>query len=259
MNGPIKILIIEDDEFVRFSLRELLEENEYSVTEAVNGHEGIKAAAKLLPDLIICDIMMPGINGLEVLHSLSQNIKTAVIPFIFLTALSDIRDLRNGMALGANDYIVKPYDSGTLLNSIKTRLKKIDSLKASIRNQNPDYASVENEKSKLTDKHLLFLENHTDAAFFKIEDIIYIEAQNVYTCIHNKEGKSITIRKILKQWEEHLPENFIRISRSVIINSDFISRTEKLPNRSYKVFLRNVEKPFNLSPGYKAILKTKTI
>ncbi len=253
MNSKLKILIIEDDEFVRFGLKELLEENNYEVFEAINGPEGVKAAVKVLPSLIICDIMMPELDGLGVLKALGQNIKTAVIPFIFLTALSDIKDLRKGMDLGANDYIIKPYDTKMLLNSVNTRLKKVEAFKASLNNNSPDIR-LTNEK-KLNDQHLLFLENNSDAGFFKIDDIVYIEAQNVYSAVYNKEGKNIIIRKTLKQWEEHLPVYFARISRSIIVNINFIIRTEKKSSSSYLVYLQNVQKPINLSPKYKALIK----
>ena len=253
MSGKPKILVIEDDEYVRFSLNDLLEENNYSVTVVSNGREGIKAAGKILPDLIICDIMMPVLNGFDVLKALSQNIKTAVIPFIFLTALSDVKDMRAGMSSGANDYIVKPYDASVLLNSIETRLKKVKAFKTSF--QKINHVIEVKEEHKHYDKNLLFLENSKNAEFFKIEEIAYVEARNVYSCVYTQNGKSIVIRRTLKQWEEMLPEDFIRIHRSVIINLNCISHIEKISGRNYQIFVKGSNKTFNISQHYKNIIK----
>lgn len=119
-----KILLIEDNLEVRENTSEILELAGYEVTAAVNGKLGVEAAQRILPDLIICDIMMPELDGYGVLHILNKKPETANIPFIFLTAKTEKADIRKGMNLGADDYLTKPFDDTDLLNAIEARLKK---------------------------------------------------------------------------------------------------------------------------------------
>ena len=118
------ILLIEDNADVRENTAEILELAQYKVITAANGKEGVETAQKNKPDLIICDIMMPVLDGHGALHLLSKNEETAGIPFIFLTARADRNDLRKGMEMGADDYLTKPFDDIELLNAIESRLKK---------------------------------------------------------------------------------------------------------------------------------------
>ncbi len=121
-----KILLIEDNEAVRENTAEILTLADYNVTTAQNGKEGAELAQKLLPDLIVCDIMMPELDGYGVLHILSKKPETAGIPFIFLTAKAEKSDMRKGMELGADDYLTKPFDDTDLLNAIEARFRKKD-------------------------------------------------------------------------------------------------------------------------------------
>lgn len=124
-----KILIIEDNLEIRENIGEILELADYSVLLAENGKRGVEMATKEQPDLIICDIMMPELDGYGVLHILSKKESTAAIPFIFLTAKAEKSDLRKGMGLGADDYLTKPFDDTELLDSIESRLRKVESLR----------------------------------------------------------------------------------------------------------------------------------
>ena len=124
-----KILLIEDNQDVRENTAEILTLAQYHVITAVNGKEGVEKAQKEKPDLIICDIMMPILDGHGALHLLSKNEETASIPFIFLTAKSERGDFRKGMEMGADDYLTKPFDDVELLSAIESRLKKNDILK----------------------------------------------------------------------------------------------------------------------------------
>ncbi len=119
-----KILLIEDNPDVRENTSEILSLANYEVVTAENGKIGVELAQKEKPDLIICDIMMPELDGYGVLHILSKKPETAIIPFIFLTAKTEKLDLRKGMNLGADDYLTKPFDDTELLNAIETRLRK---------------------------------------------------------------------------------------------------------------------------------------
>lgn len=118
------ILVIEDDEPIRMSILELLTIEQYQGIGAEDGHQGLQLAKEVLPDLIICDIMMPELDGYGVLNELQQHQTTANIPFIFLSAKTERQDQRMGMQLGADDYITKPFTTAELLEAVKTRLKK---------------------------------------------------------------------------------------------------------------------------------------
>jgi CRP-like cAMP-binding protein/DNA-binding NarL/FixJ family response regulator len=124
-----KILIIEDNLQVRENTAEIIELANYKVITADNGKSGVELALKEKPDLIVCDIMMPVLDGYGVFYLLCKHKETANIPFIFLTAKSEKADLRKGMEMGADDYIMKPFDGIELLNAIEIRLKKKDLLR----------------------------------------------------------------------------------------------------------------------------------
>lgn len=123
------ILLIEDNKEVRENTAEILELAGYRVNTAADGKKGVEQVNKSKPDLIICDIMMPVLDGYGVLHLLSKNADTANIPFIFLTAKTERTDVRKGMEMGADDYITKPFDKIELLNAVESRLKKAESIK----------------------------------------------------------------------------------------------------------------------------------
>ncbi len=123
-----KILVIEDEPVIRASIIELLSYEDYITFEAENGLQGSQLAREMLPDLVLCDVMMPEMDGYGVLKSLRSDAATDTIPFVFLTALSDKTDLRQGMRLGADDYLTKPFTRDELLDAIKIRLDKHDNL-----------------------------------------------------------------------------------------------------------------------------------
>lgn len=119
-----KILVIEDEQFVRDNLLDLLDAEDFEAIGAGNGKVGVELANTHLPDLIICDVMMPELDGFGVLTALRSSPVTETIPFIFLTAKSDKMALRLGMSLGADDYLTKPFTRAELLGAISVRLKK---------------------------------------------------------------------------------------------------------------------------------------
>lgn len=122
------ILIIEDNTDIRENIGEILGLAGYKVSTAENGKEGVEIALREIPHLIICDIMMPELDGYGVLHLLRKNTSTQNIPFIFLTAKTERSDLRKGMELGADDYITKPFEDSEVLSAVEVRLKKKDML-----------------------------------------------------------------------------------------------------------------------------------
>jgi CRP-like cAMP-binding protein/CheY-like chemotaxis protein len=119
-----KILLIEDNQDIRESTAEILELANFTVNTAENGRQGVEMAQVTLPDIILCDVMMPEMDGYNVLYMLQKIQNTADIPFIFLTAKAERADVRKGMDLGADDYLTKPFDEMELLQAIEARLQK---------------------------------------------------------------------------------------------------------------------------------------
>lgn len=121
-----KILIIEDTKSVRQEICFILRYEGFQVFEAENGNIGVEIAKKNLPDLIICDILMPELDGYGVLKQLNQELRTSTIPFIFLTAKVTVKEVRNGMKMGADDYLTKPFTRKELVEVVRVRLIKAE-------------------------------------------------------------------------------------------------------------------------------------
>lgn len=134
-----KILVIEDEPEMRRNIVALLRYHEYQPIEAANGQQGVELAGREKPDLILCDVMMPELDGYGVLQSLQQNPRLASVPFIFLTAKGERDDLRSGMNLGADDYLTKPVANADLIRAIEVRLRR--SQQRVSREFKPDFSS----------------------------------------------------------------------------------------------------------------------
>lgn len=124
-----KVLLIEDDEQLRENIAELLELYNYRVFATGEGKEGVDLAHEIQPDVIVCDIMMPGMDGYQVLEKLSHGLDTRKIPFIYMSAKSERSDVRKGMDLGADDYISKPFEEQELISAIENRIARVEILK----------------------------------------------------------------------------------------------------------------------------------
>lgn len=181
-----KILVIEDNEAVRENTAELIALANYKVLTAENGKVGISKALEFKPDLVICDIMMPQMDGYEVLRTLSRNKETSGIPFIFLTAKTDRADMRMGMNLGADDYLTKPFEEHELLEAITCRLQKHDSLRRRIIKDVEDFNSfLEEASGHMNLKHLS--KNHTLKNYEK-KEIIFWEGDNAHSLYFVERG-----------------------------------------------------------------------
>ena len=123
-----KVLIIEDEPHMRRSIATLLKHEGYQVHEAANGRLGMEAAGQQRPDIILCDITMPDMDGFTVISQIRSTAALNAVPFIFLTARGDPKDVRIGMNLGADDYLPKPFTSNDLLNAISARLHRVQSV-----------------------------------------------------------------------------------------------------------------------------------
>ena len=170
-----KILVIEDNTDVRENIAEILGLAGYEVHVAENGKAGVERATRHKPDLILCDIMMPELDGYGVLRILARNPATAGTPFIFLTAKAEKDDFRKGMGLGADDYITKPFDDVVLLDTIELRLKRSSKLRNSFDGTEEGLQHFMNE-ARAQDT-LLALTDNRELRQYEKRDIIYSEEQ----------------------------------------------------------------------------------
>ncbi len=173
-----KVLLIEDDAVLRENTAELLELLNYQVITAANGKIGVEKAIRQPPHIIVCDIMMPELDGYDVLEALSSDPKTKNIPFIFLSAKTERQDVRKGMNLGADDYITKPFSEDDLVSAIESRLAKV-----SIQNEFSNIVESLDIKKNGTDIKTLnelrvYFETHGKSFNFESGDMIYEEGQN---------------------------------------------------------------------------------
>lgn len=171
-----KVLLIEDDMVLRENTAELLELSNFEVITASDGKVGLKNAKTYIPDIIVCDIMMPELDGYQVLDHLSKNSKTKSIPFIFLSAKTEHSDVRKGMNLGADDYITKPFTEDELVCAIKSRLAKASILKE----QQIEKTNNFKENDALNSLHDLknFFDDYGREFKFKKDEIIYREGEH---------------------------------------------------------------------------------
>ncbi|MEX2597463.1 MAG: response regulator [Salibacteraceae bacterium] len=182
-----RILLIEDNEDIRENTAELLELAGYEVETASNGKIGVAKATASIFDLIICDIMMPELDGYGVLHILNKNPKTSSIPFIFLTAKSERSDFRKGMNMGADDYLTKPFDETELMDAIELRIQRSKSVAA------PDAISdsevrkyIENVEKQLSIQDLITERN---IKLYKKKDTVYREGEYPHALYYIISGK----------------------------------------------------------------------
>jgi len=186
------ILVIDDNTQIRENTVEILSLAGYKTYGAENGKAGVEIAVKEKPDLIVCDIMMPELDGYGVLHLLKKNPGTEHIPFIFLTAKAERGDFRKGMEMGADDYITKPFDDIELLNAIEIRFKKMEIIKA-------QYSSGDkgaNELMKdLKGSGFLSLEpDQYDSEHLNKKMIVYNESKRPKYLYYLKSGKIKTFK-----------------------------------------------------------------
>ena len=184
----LHILLIEDNDEIRENTAEILELANYIVATASNGKIGVEMALKNPPDLIICDVMMPVLDGYGVLHLLQKNEAVKNIPFIFLTAKAERGDFRKGMEMGADDYITKPFSDIELLTAIEGRLKKAAALQKNIV---ADTAVLE-EAGNL--KALQNLVDNSVVNFYKKKQLIYVEGNHPVRLFHILKGKVKTYK-----------------------------------------------------------------
>ncbi|WP_242118918.1 response regulator [Aestuariivivens sediminicola] len=173
------VLLIEDDAVLRENTAELLELSNYKVFTASNGKIGVQMAKKHFPDIIVCDIMMPELDGYGALERLSKLKTTQFIPFIFLSAKTERQDIRKGMNLGADDYITKPFTEDDLISAIESRLAKVSILKELKGfNAYSNSISVEEDEIKTLNDLKNFFDDYGIELEFNKDDVIYREGDH---------------------------------------------------------------------------------
>ncbi len=172
-----KILVIDDDKNILMNIVTLLQETGYQVFSAEDGSYGFKIAQEIHPDMVICDIMMPGIDGYKVFEKFKNEEALKSVPFIFLTAKAERTAVRDGMMLGADDYIIKPFKSLELLRSIEARFNRLETLKAT-----PD----RRDKGKYIPNDKVLVKINGKPNFIVVGQILYITAERQYTTIKHR-------------------------------------------------------------------------
>jgi CRP-like cAMP-binding protein len=217
------ILIIDDHDDIRENIAEILSLAGYKTSSAENGKRGVEKAVQEKPDLVICDIMMPELDGYGVLHMLRRNKETEYIPFIFLTAKTERTDFRKGMEMGADDYITKPFDDIELLNAVEARLKKADILQKKYAGNEQGASAMINDlrNSGLLKMEVANYETYNSAK----KTTLYSEGKRPKYLYYLKSGKA----KVTRQHDDG-KEYIVNLHTS----GDYIGYLPLLENKSYE-------------------------
>lgn len=226
----MKILLIEDNKEIRENIAEILELDGFDVNTAENGKEGLEAAQREIPDLIICDIMMPIMDGYTVLYFLSKDPKTVDIPFIFLTAKAERTDFRKGMEMGADDYITKPFEDVELINAIRSRLKKKEMTR---KEYSPGISGLDQIVSDSEGEAALqkLIENR-EIRDFKKKSEIYREGDYPLYLYYLQSGKA-------KSYKTN--DNGKELILSLYTEGDFIGYTDLIQDSNFSDSLETIE------------------
>lgn len=251
----IKTIIVDDEKKAREGLAELLKSREDIdlLCACSNGIEAIKAINDLEPDLVFLDIQMPKVNGFEVLSSITTQKMPAIV---FVTAY-DKYALR-AFEVHAIDYLLKPFDNSRFEKALQKAVDYIDSneTKANIQLEAllQDFLNQQTQKSEIikmesSSSQKIIIKSGGKIYFLKPEEIIWLEAQDYYIKIHTKNA-SYLVRESLKKMETELPQNFIRIHKSSIVNVDYIQVIEPHFRGDYHLTLTNKQE-LRISRNYR--------
>lgn len=186
-----KALIIEDNDDIREATAEILDLAGYKTFTAKNGRIGVDLAIKNIPDIILCDIMMPELDGYGVLYLLQKNPQTSAIPFIFMTAKAERADMRKGMEMGADDYLTKPFDDVELFNAIESRLRKRNKpvgFKAAGKDKKTLFSELKakGKTRQFANKQIIYVENDEPNYLY------YLNKGQVKTYKRAKDGRELS-------------------------------------------------------------------
>lgn len=218
MNAMKKILLIEDNISILENTKEILEMANFKVFTASNGKSGVQLALEAPPDLIVCDIVMPLLDGYGVLQLLRKNAGTRNIPFVFLTSKTEKDDMRKGMDLGADDYLTKPFTGSELLNAIESRLKRTEVLKSDMKNT----GEADNDATMPT---LLQFTANRSINRYKRKQVIYFEGNRPGCLFYIVSGKVKTFRT---------NEDGKELILAIHCEGDFLGYVPLIENSNYK-------------------------
>lgn len=226
-----KIVVIEDNKEVRENICEILDLAGYETIAAENGKVGVKTVTQEKPDLVLCDVMMPELDGYGVLHILSKKSETAYIPFVFLTAKAEKEDFRKGMSLGADDYITKPFKELDLLNTIENRLKKIERLrKSGVGGADASLSSFFSQVNAT--KKLEALQEENEHKKLPAKQILYSEGTNAHNVYYVVSGK-------IKKYRSN--DNGKEYITDIAVAGDFLGQFAILENRMHNESAISIE------------------
>ncbi len=221
-----RILVVDDEKNLVRILKMNLEDNDYEVETAFNGLEALEKISVARPDLIILDVMMPGIDGWEVLSRLRKNTEDRYIPVIVLTSKTTGISKIFGFDLGADDYVTKPFEIDELIARVGAIMRRFLADQSKPKKEVPRIPAIDSFKGvNLVDQ----------------EEIVYIDAIHNYTYLHCDNEKYLT-RFTLTELEHKLADSFTRIHRSHIINLNKVESVFAIAASSYRVRLNNESK-----------------
>lgn len=218
-----RLLVIDDHDDIRENIAEILTLAGYEVFTAPNGKRGVEIALKEKPELVICDIMMPELDGYGVLHLLRKNEATLETPFIFLTAKTERTDFRKAMEMGADDYITKPFDDIELLNAIEIRLKKNDILQAKY---SGDEKGASEFISELSNSGVLRLDPATAETQELAKKMVLYQEGKRPKCLYLLKSGKIKAFRINEDGKEYIT--------NLYVPGDYIGYLSLLEDRSYE-------------------------
>jgi DNA-binding LytR/AlgR family response regulator len=253
-----KILIIEDDAGTSAILKLLFTINKFKAFTASNGTDGVNLVKEIKPDLILCDIRMPGMDGYDVKNTLGSCADTAAIPFIFLSAKNELRDIRYGLNLGADDYLTKPFNEDDLFEAIKIRLRRINELQSAYFYKKSNAGIIRRTGKKMSEKEQILVYAKGKPEIIKITEIVVIYSVGDYSNVICSNGRKIFTRKLLRDWEKVLPKKlYFRARRSAIINLNYIVRIDKWFSHTMMIKLEKISDPVIISQRNCKVLKQK--
>jgi len=261
-----KILYIEENETIRKDALKRLHEAGFGASGAANGHDALIKIEETVFDLILSEILLPDMNGINILEGYKIRFGSFPPPFIFISALKDKKSIRHGMEAGADDYLTKPIIWQELLTAINVQLAKRKEILSKGDSELIELrGAIENLSRIAVDKEQQTSYNYDDSVFFSttdksqfifLRDIIYIQSNGDYSRVFMNNNKSWLIKNSIKSWDSILPSNhFIQIRRSIIINVNSIESMQKWFNYTHKIIMKGITEPFIMSQRYSRKLK----
>lgn len=218
-----KILIVDDDQQICQVLEQFLRKQGYEVAVANDGEQGLKTATAWLPDLMLCDLDMPGLDGQGVVTALRQDARLGEIPVIFLSACTERDQIRKSMNLGGDDFITKPAGLQEILETITARLARRQKQML----QRGRQSSKETQSVSPAPATVL-IKDQNRQHYLQLSEVKAFMAFGEYANIFWGKDRHVLFRKALKQWQAELPpEQFVRVHRQAIVNLAFLDFVEK--------------------------------